>query len=354
MNYPPLNWSDNEMDWDSVEFEKLDPIPLTYLAALKAALHERYIAQGLLTEFSQNMNANLSPLASEFEFIKGIYQIEYAIYNLLQGYNKPEWVRLSSNNIYDGSTDVSGPNGMPCERLWFLHAMTDAGYSSGEDWIGFFTSISGFTLSQTQLYLDKKLYPISEVIDISKLGNWLRQKKALINLMRWSWSPYGENRTFARRIQTRQSTTLETTWSSAKNNYLAQTPILHSDVDEMFAYSGYKSLNRASYEYLFSCQQSHIITKTSTIERTDEIYRYAHSADGDPSGELEKDAWKLTKKIENTTSQHIDIFPTDSDLSRAPEPSTVYIEDQVWWDQPYGYSFVVQKFDGANGFKFKD
>lgn len=351
MNFPPQSWTDNGMDWDNAEFAALDPYPLTYIAALKEALRERYSALGRSTEFNQNITAVLAPLVPSFEFIKALYQIEYAIYWILQSYNQPEWVRLATHNIYDGSTDISGPNFNPCERLWFLHAMEDAGYGAGENWIGFFTSVTGFTLNQTQSYLDKKLYPISEVIDLSKLGSWFRQKKALINLMRWIWSPYGVNQTFTCGIQTRNSIPSQTTWSADKSTYLAQEPRTYPENEESFAYSGFKNINP---EYQISCRQSYIVTKASTISRTDEIYRYSYSTDYDFGGKIQKETWKLTNKIENTTSRHIDIFPTDSVLHVAPEPSTVYIEDESWWDNSVGRSFLVQKFDGANGFKFRD
>ncbi len=355
MNFPPQSWDDNGMDWENAEFKVLNPYPLTYIAAIKEALRERYSALGRSTEFNQNITASLTPLSPVFEFIKALYQIEYAIYNLLQGYNKPEWVRLSTHNIYDGSTDVSGSNGMPCERLWFLYAMEDAGYGAGENWIGFFTSVSGFTLSQTQSYLDKKLYPISEVIDISKLGDWFRQKRALINLMRWSWSPYSDNRTFSRGIQTRNSTPLQDSWSAAKSAYLAQATRVYPVAEEMFNYSGHKNLNPDN-GYIMQCQQSRLDILNSTIERTDEIYRYAHTAEYDFGGKIQKEVWKLTKRTESTTSQYVDIFPTDSDLSGASEPSTEYMgsDSNIWWDHSSGYSFLVQKFDGANGFKFRD
>ena len=357
MNFPPQSWDDNDMDWNNAEFKRLNTYPLTYIAAIKEALRERYSALGRSTEFNQNITASLTPLSPVFEFIKALYQIEYAIYWILQSYNRPEWVRLATHNIYDGSTDI-GPNFNPCERLWFLHAMEDAGYGAGENWIGFFTSISGFSMTETQTYQNKRLSPISSVLDLSKLGDWFRQKKALINLMRWTWSPYGENATWDKRIRNYPSISVQSAWSAAKSAILAQTPTVYSNVNESFNYEGWKTWTPSDgYQYLANLRQSYIPFTTSQIERTDEIYRYALVTNGDPSGLLDKDKWKLTSKIENTKSAYINIFPTDADFSGAPEPSTVDFDGETlkrWRDVTSGGSFVVQKFDGANGFKFRD
>ena len=351
MNFPPQSWDDNGMDWDNAEFKVLNPYPLTYLAALKEALIERETARsgGYSTA---GITAKLRPLQPTIEFLKGIYEIEWSLYNSLQSFYKPEWVRLSTNKIYDGSPYT------PCERLFFLWAMEDAGYGAGENWIGFFTSISGFSMTETQTYQNKRLSPISSVLDLSKLGDWFRQKKALINLMRWTWSPYGENATWDKRIRSYPSISVQSAWSAAKSAILAQTPTVYSNVNESFNYEGWKTWTPSDgYQYLANLRQSYIPFTTSQIERTDEIYRYALVTNGDPSGLLDKDKWKLTSKIENTKSAYINIFPTDADFSGAPEPSTVDFDGETlkrWRDVTSGGSFVVQKFDGANGFKFRD
>jgi len=360
--FPPRSWTDNEMDWDALDdtlIDNLTPeILLSYFSAVQYGVDERYNAfakadTGLFT---------IHPLVTTFYFLYLIKQTDTLIKYMLPetvDYYERHFVRLSTQQIYHGSTDRSFANAMPYEGLTLDQALKDAGYPGGtSDWIEL--------LPDAPQEVDTVFKTLFEVLDKALIIPWLKQKKAVLSQMLWiahRSASYSSSAFVSYRQKQAYSNTSWDDVISTFNNLAwiplgSGSPILsyggvaHWDESEQTYYgwnvSGYKftmtiyqpniryrtNTNRTDSLYLYSSSVSHFINVTDLVINTDE-------------------AWNLSFEYTGSETLYTKEWPTDAQYASWPTPEYPSGEDPGPNYDSNGlgaYGFLVQKWNVPGGF----
>ena len=370
--FPPRTWADNGMDWDALDetfAENLTPeILLSYIALIEYATAERAMAQ----KGSSN-SIRCKPLTITAYFLYLISAIDQTIESLLTpvryGSSSPivyrptrDYVRMSNQQIFQGSSETSFLFNLPYEPLCLDTALQDAGYSGEADWIVPIPPTGG----PDEDYVFKS---VLDIIDAPTIVAWLRQKKAVLDQMVWvatyrapGYGPLG----ITNYIKHDVSST--TSWSDVVSTF-ADTPWTLSGLQGSLpvswfgqAYWGYIDDEPQYTAWSMGGSKATIQFGTiptlggQSIYRTDEIY-YWRQTDTDFVNISDMSVpsyarWNKAYSLESTNSSYIKEIPTDAGYNGYPSP-----------EEPGGGGhltsgslnpgFVLQRFNVENGFRFQ-